>query len=82
MHIEVLVEDSSGATLIETLLPGVIGPPGKPHTWRVHAYKGIGRLPKTLALPLSRKNRWTFLSPSSTVRNGTTTPDQAHVIDS
>lgn len=49
MHIEVLVEDSSGATLIETLLPGVIGPPGKPHTWRVHAYKGIGRLPKTLA---------------------------------
>lgn len=35
-----------------------------------------------LALPLSRKNRWTFLSPSSTVRNGTTTPDQAHVIDS
>lgn len=45
MHIEILVEDSSGAKLIETLLPAVIGPLGEPHTWRVHPYKGIGRLP-------------------------------------
>lgn len=45
MHIEILVEDSSGAKLIETLLPNVIGPIGRPHTWRVHPYKGIGRLP-------------------------------------
>lgn len=49
MHIEVLVEDSSGARLIETLLPAVIGPRGDPHSWRVHPYKGIGRLPKGLA---------------------------------
>ena len=40
MHIEVLVEDSSGAMLIETVLPRVIGRHGEPHTWRVHAYKG------------------------------------------
>lgn len=44
MHIEVVVEDSSGATLIETLLPALVGHQGEPHTWRVHAYKGIGRL--------------------------------------
>ncbi len=44
MHIEVVVEDSSGAALIETLLPAIIGRQGEPHTWRVHAYKGIGRL--------------------------------------
>jgi Domain of unknown function (DUF4276) len=49
MHIEVLVEDSSGARLIETLLPAMIGLQGKPHTWRVHAYKGIGRLPAGLS---------------------------------
>lgn len=48
MHIEVLVEDSSGAALIETLLPLVIGLEGAPHTWRVLSYKGIGRIPKGL----------------------------------
>lgn len=35
-----------------------------------------------LALPLPCKSRWTFLSRSSTVRNGTTTPDQAHLSSS
>ena len=49
MHIEVLVEDSSGAKLVEMLLPNVIGPQGEPHTWRVHSYKGIGRLPTGLS---------------------------------
>ena len=48
MHIEVLVEDSSGASLIETLLPALIGAYGELHTWRIHSYKGIGRLPKGL----------------------------------
>lgn len=48
MHVEVLVEDSSGTRLVEALLPGVVGPFGAPHTWRVHAYKGVGRLPKGL----------------------------------
>jgi hypothetical protein len=48
MHIEVLVEDSSGAKLIETLMPHVIGPEGEPHTWRVHPYKGVGRIPRGL----------------------------------
>lgn len=49
MHIEVLVEDSSGAKLINALMPHVIGPEGEPHTWRIHPYKGIGRIPKGLA---------------------------------
>jgi hypothetical protein len=48
MHIEVLVEDSSGALLVKTLLPRVLGPEGAPHTWRVHSYKGIGHIPKGL----------------------------------
>lgn len=49
MHIEVLVEDSSGAKLIEMLLPTLIGLQGNPNTWRIHAYRGIGRLPAGLS---------------------------------
>lgn len=49
MHFEVLVEDSSGAKLLETILPRVVGEHGAPHTWRLHSYKGIGRLPKDLS---------------------------------
>lgn len=48
MHLEVLVEDSSGAVLLETLLPRLIGALGEPHTWHVHGYKGIGRIPPGL----------------------------------
>lgn len=49
MHIEVLVEDSSGGKLLEILLPRLIGNYGEPHTWRIIPYKGVGRLPTGLA---------------------------------
>ena len=49
MHIEVLVEDSSGERLLAQLLPQILGEQGAPHTWRLKAYKGIGRLPRGLA---------------------------------
>lgn len=45
MHIEILVEDSSGEKLLQAVLPKVLGAAGDPHTWRVHSYKGIGRVP-------------------------------------
>jgi hypothetical protein len=48
MHIEILVEDSSGAESIKTLMPRIIGPEGGPHTWRIHSFKGIGRIPPKL----------------------------------
>lgn len=48
MHIEILVEDSSGVKLLKVLLPQFLGPQGEPHTWRLHSYKGIGRIPKGL----------------------------------
>lgn len=48
MHIEVLVEDSSGERLLAQLLPKILGEQGAPHTWRLKAYKGIGRIPKGL----------------------------------
>lgn len=48
MHIEILVEDASGEKLIESLLPKLLGAQRNPHTWRIHSYKGIGRIPKNL----------------------------------
>jgi len=48
MHLEILIEDSSGERFLETVLPAIIGQQGNPHTWRTFAYKGIGRIPKGL----------------------------------
>ena len=48
MHIEILVEDQSGELLLGHLVPKIIGQHGDPHTWRIHGYKGIGKLPKNL----------------------------------
>lgn len=48
MHIEILVEDSSGEKLLQALLPQLLGPQGEHHSWRLHDYKGIGRIPQGL----------------------------------
>lgn len=45
MHFEILIEDQSGKNALEILVPKIIG---ESHTWRIHAYKGIGRIPKNL----------------------------------
>ena len=48
MHIEFLVEDASGAKLVGALLPKMLGEQGSVNSWRVHSYKGIGRIPAKL----------------------------------
>lgn len=48
MHIEVLVEDASGKTFLDIMMPRLLGELGDPHTWRVIAYKGVGHVPKGL----------------------------------
>lgn len=45
MHFEFLVEDVSGKRALDLLVPKLIG---EQHTFEVHAYKGIGRIPKNL----------------------------------
>lgn len=47
MHIEFLVEDSSGKKFLDQVLPKVISDGSI--TWRVHGYRGIGRIPPNLA---------------------------------
>ena len=45
MHFEILIEDQSGKTALDILVPKIIG---KDHTFKVIPYKGIGRIPKNL----------------------------------
>ena len=45
MHFEILVEDESGKKALNILIPKLID---HEHTFTVHAYKGIGRIPKNL----------------------------------
>ena len=56
MHFEVLVEDQSGGIALDVVLEKILGANGQPHSWRLHPYKGIGRIPANLhAVPNPRK---------------------------
>ncbi len=48
MHLEILVEDSSGATFLSTILPKLLKNRENSITWKIHSYKGIGQIPKGL----------------------------------
>jgi hypothetical protein len=47
MHFEILIEDQSGKIVLDLLLPKLLHG-DESHTFRVHPYKGIGRIPKGL----------------------------------
>ena len=56
MHFEVLVEDQSGGIALDVVLEKILGKSGQSHSWRLHPYKGIGRIPANLhAAPNPRK---------------------------
>ena len=48
MHFEVLVEDQSGSIALDVVLEKILGANGADHSWRVHPYRGIGRIPRNL----------------------------------
>jgi hypothetical protein len=45
MHFEILVEDQSGKKMLDNLIPKILG---EDHTYNIHPYKGIGKIPKDL----------------------------------
>ena len=45
MHFEILVEDQSGKKALDILVPKIIG---EQDTFKVHPYKGIGRIPRNM----------------------------------
>lgn len=49
MHFEVLVEDISTSATVDVVLEKMLGKNGVSHTWQMHSYKGLGRLPKGLS---------------------------------
>ncbi len=57
MHFEVLVEDASGSIALEQILERILGTDPSVHSWRVHAYKGIGRLPTDLRESVDKQKR-------------------------
>ena len=57
MHFEMLIEDQSGSIALDVVLEKILGANGANHTWRVHAYKGIGRMPKNLRPATDRSKR-------------------------
>ena len=48
MHFEILVEDASGKIALQNIVEKILGPNGQSHSYRIFAYKGIGRIPKGL----------------------------------
>ena len=57
MHFEVLVEDQSGQIALESIMEKILGRNHTEHSWNIHAYKGIGRLPKDLRGAPNAANR-------------------------
>ena len=57
IHFEVLVEDRSGSITVDGLLEKIFGANGASHSWNVHRYQGIGRLPKDLRESTGRGKR-------------------------
>jgi hypothetical protein len=54
MHFEILVEDQSGKKTLDILVPKILG---TGHTFRIHAYRGIGRIPKNLGRQVDASKR-------------------------
>lgn len=48
MHFEILIEDASGRIALKSILNKILGENYTEHSWKTHAYKGIGRIPKDL----------------------------------
>ena len=54
MHFEILVEDKSGKEALNILIPKIIG---DNHTFKVHPYNGIGRIPQGMSTKQATSNR-------------------------
>ena len=54
MHLDFLIEDVSGKTMLEILLPKVLP---ENVSYRVHYYKGVGRIPEKMRSAKEIKGR-------------------------
>lgn len=54
MHFEILVEDQSGKKSLDILMPKILD---SNHTFRIHPYKGIGKIPTNMNPKVDPSNR-------------------------
>lgn len=54
MHFEILVENQSGKRMLDILIPKIIY---NEHSFNVHAYQGIGHIPRNLTNSIDVRNR-------------------------
>jgi len=71
MHLEICVEDASGKILLENILPRIVR---DDITWRVHGYRGIGRIPKGLQSTDNAEHRIILDSLPKLIRGCANTP--------
>lgn len=71
MHLEVCVEDASGKIFLESIFPRIIR---KDVTWRVHGYRGIGRIPRGLQSTENAEHRIILDSLPKLIRGCANTP--------
>lgn len=57
MHLEILAEDRSGSIALDVVLEKILGKNGHAHSWTLHPYKGIGRIPEDLRAEPDRKKK-------------------------
>ena len=57
MHFEFLVEGQVENTALSILMPMILGPYGRPHSWKIHPHQGIGRIPDDPADPPNGRDR-------------------------
>ena len=57
MHFEVLAEDASGSIALGYILEKILGANYTDHSWRMHPFRGKGRLPNNLYEAPSPKNQ-------------------------
>lgn len=57
MHFEVLVEDQSGTIALEAIMAKILGADDAAHSWRMHPYSGLGRIPRNLCSVTDPKKR-------------------------
>ena len=76
-----MVEDQSGRIALEHLLKKILGTNGEVHSWRIHSYEGIGRLPKNLRGVPNPANRLLLDNLPSVLRGyGKGLPDSSAVV--
>ena len=81
MHLEVLVEDQSGSIALKHILEKILGANYTDHSWRIHPYKGIGRLSKDLRGVSNPANRQILDNLPSLLRGyGRSLTDSSNVV--